>query len=129
MRSWPGPYWRISSAIVAAARWQKGHWKSANSTMVTGAVRLPRTGSAAVTGMGPPSPSPSVRASSAPPSSRAPPVTGTSYGGAAPVARAGVTAGVPGAAQPASTATRRTARPRSGRSMAIVVAEAAPGGP
>ncbi len=30
---------------MGCAREQKGHWKSANSTIVTGAVRLPQVGS------------------------------------------------------------------------------------
>src|SRR5580704_2826520 len=38
------------SAIVGSARAQKGHWKSANSTIVTGATRLPHVGSVASIG-------------------------------------------------------------------------------
>ena len=50
MRTLSGPYaWRMC-ASVGSARAQNGHWKSANSTIVTGAVRLPQVGSAASIG-------------------------------------------------------------------------------
>ena len=45
MRTLSGRTSRGSRASVGSARAQNGHWKSANSTIVTGAVRLPQVGS------------------------------------------------------------------------------------
>src|SRR5262249_44477549 len=50
MRSLSGPYFSLSWLIDVSTREQNGHWKSLKSTSVTGALRLPQTGSLDETG-------------------------------------------------------------------------------
>src|SRR5512132_674639 len=49
-RSLSGPYFSFSCVMVVSTLLQKGHWKSLKRTSVTGAVRLPHTGSLEETG-------------------------------------------------------------------------------